>query len=82
MKLEKLFLPLSIFAAVIAVYVFFRGQGNGAANLTFPSTASSGVPEAYTSQGQVQPVNYQVAAQPINPSPLITLAQPYNTNPG
>lgn len=81
MKLEKLFLPLSILAAVIAVYVFFRGEG-GAQALTFPSTSSSGVPEASTSQGQVQPIQYSVAAQPVNPSPIITLSEPYNSNPG
>jgi hypothetical protein len=81
MKLEKLFLPLSIFAAVIAVYVFFRGQG-GASTLTFPSTSSSGVPEAATSQGQVQPINYSVAAQPVNIPPVVALSQPNNPNPG
>lgn len=81
MKLEKLFLPLSIFAAVIAVYIFFRGQG-GAQVLTIPSTSASGVPESYTSQGQVQPIQYSVAAQPVNVPPVISLSQPYNTNPG
>jgi len=81
MKLEKLFLPLSIFAAVIAVYIFFRGTG-GAATLTFPSTGASGVTAAQSAGGQVQPVNYSVAAQPINPSPIITLSNPYDPNPG
>lgn len=81
MKLEKLFLPLSIFAAVVAVYIFFRGQG-GAQVLTVPSTSSSGVPESYSSQGQVQPINYTVASQPVTVPPVIALSQPYNTNPG
>ena len=81
MKLEKLFLPLTIFAAVIAVYVFFR-QSGGSQTITAPSTASSGVPEAYTSQGQVQPVNYQVAAVPSDPSPLVVLSNPFSANPG
>lgn len=81
MKLEKLFLPLTIFAAVIAVYVFFRKSG-GSQTITAPSTASSGVPEAYTSQGQVQPVNYQVAGVPSDPSPATVLANPFSANPG
>lgn len=81
MKLEKLFLPLFIFAAVLGVYIFFRKSG-GAQTLTVPSTSSSGVPESYSSQGQVQPVNYVVAAQPVDIPPVIALSQPYNTNPG
>lgn len=80
-SIEKLFLPLSVVAAVIAVYVFFRRSG-GAQTITAPSTASSGVPESYTSQGQVQPINYQVAAVPSDPSPLVVLSDPFSANPG
>lgn len=81
MKLEKLFLPLTIFAAVIGVYVFFRRSG-GAQTITAPSTGASGVPESYTSQGQVQPVNYQVPGVASDPSPLVVLSDPFSSNPG
>ena len=81
MKLEKLFLPLFIFAAVLGVYIFFRKSG-GAQVLTVPSTAASGVSEAQSSQGQVQPMNWTVAAQPVTVPPVVALSQPYNTNTG
>jgi hypothetical protein len=81
MKLQKIFFPLAVVASVLAVYAFFRKSG-GSQSITSPSTGASGVPEAYTSQGQVQPVNYQVAGVPSDPSPLVVLSNPFSSNPG
>lgn len=81
MKLEKFFLPLSILAAVIAVYIFFRGNGQVAA--TLPNPASAGVPGPYTLPGGgVTPVVYNVPAQQANPTAAMLLSQPSNPNPG
>lgn len=81
MKIEKLFLPLTVFAAVIAVYLAFRGTGNTNPASTIPNTASSGVPATYSSGGVVQPVNYDVPSIATSPNPLVLLSQPSNPNP-
>jgi hypothetical protein len=78
---EKLFLPLAVVAAVIAVYTFFRKAG-GSQTLTTPNPGPSGVPASYSAGGVVQPVNYTVPAVPDNPSPAIILANPFSANPG
>jgi hypothetical protein len=81
-NLQKLVFPLMVFAAVIAVYIFFRQQGSANTTVTYPSTASSGVPASYTGAGVVQPVTYSVPAQAANPNNVVVLSNPYNTNPG
>lgn len=82
MKLEKLFFPLTIFASVIAVYIFFRGTGNNPQTATFPSAAGAGIIPAQTGGGQVQPITYSVPTQPVAANPLVVLSDPYNANPG
>lgn len=80
MKLEKLFLPLAVFAAVLTVYIFFRKSG-GSEQANVPNPASSGVTLPYTQSGAVQPVSYNVPAINPAPSPLVLLQQPQNAFP-
>lgn len=68
MKLEKVFLPLMVFAAVITVYLLFRKSGGVPSALT-PNTSSSGVPATYSNSGVVQPATYNVP-------PIVPLGNP------
>ena len=82
MKLEKLFLPLSVLAAVIAVYVFFRGTGSNPQTLTTPSAAPSGVTAPLSAGGLVTPITYSVATQPVSVPPVVVMSDPFSANPG
>lgn len=77
MKLEKLFLPLSIFAAVVTVYLLFRGRGNVPSQVVTPNPASSGVPATYNF-GSVTPATYNV---PATPGPAAFTPTALSTNP-
>ena len=79
-KPEKVFLPLMIFAAVIGVYLLFRGSPTQ--SVTVPSPASSGVPVSYTLSGGVQPATYAVQGTPASLSPAVILQDPMSANPG
>lgn len=64
-----------VFAAVIAVYLFFRKSAP--ATQTQPSTSASGLPLT-TPQAQ----NYNVAPYQQTPNPLVMLAEPQSNDPG
>jgi len=80
MNIERLFFPLTVFAAVVGVYVFFRSQ-NTAVQAVTPNTASSGVPASYTASGVVQPATFDVPALTMFPNANTVLKQPTNPNP-
>ena len=75
MKLEKLTLPIMVAAAVIGIWLLFRGSNSTPTAVTLPNPSSSGVAPG------VQPVNYYVPATSISPSPLVVMQQPTNPNP-
>lgn len=83
MEIQKLFLPLSVVASAIAVYVFIRNGNPNQQTLT-PNTASSGVPASYTLSGVATPASYQLdqVSIPTNPTPAQTSAAPSSSNPG
>jgi hypothetical protein len=78
MKIEKLFFPLTVAAAVISIYLLFRNSAQTPQAFTVPNPASAGVTSGAS---QVQPVNYNVAPISLQPSPLTYLQDPYATNP-
>lgn len=75
MKPEKLFFPLMVAAAIIAIYLLFRNP-QPAATVQGPNTASSGLP-TITPQTQ----QYQVNPPTLTPTPLIMLANPFANDP-
>lgn len=77
MSLQKLFLPLSIFAAVVTVYLLFRGQGNVPSQVVTPNPASSGVPATYNF-GSVTPATYNV---PVIPGAAALTPTALSSNP-
>jgi len=83
MKIEKLFLPLFVFAAVVTVYLLFKNQENLPTQVVVPNTASSGVPSSYTQSGVVQPAVYNVP--PISavstPPPTLLSSNPQSVAP-
>ena len=81
MKPEKLFLPLMVGAAVIGIYLLFRNTNSQSQALTVPNPSSSGVTQAASSGGVVQPVTYNVPATSISPDPIVVLSDPSNPNP-
>lgn len=82
MKLEKLFLPLMVFGAVVTVYLLFRGQGNVPSQIVTPNPASSGVPATYNF-GSVTPATYNVPAIPgaAALTPTALSSDPSSANP-
>lgn len=77
MKKERFFFPLFVFAAVLAVYLFFRKQDPGTKALQ-PSTAGSGIPQ-WATEG---PAQYSVPAYQPPVTPVMLMADPYNAFPG
>jgi hypothetical protein len=79
MKFERVFFPLMVFAAVIAVYLFFR-KAAPAATTSFvqPSAAGSGIPNTATEAPQNV---YNIGAPQYTPSPLVLLSDPSSNQP-
>jgi len=81
MKIEKLFFPLFVAAAVISIYLLFRGQQSQQpfTQVILPNSASSGVPAPYSAGKVVLPNQYPIGSLSAQqPSPQQASADPLN----
>lgn len=81
MTIEKFFMPLTVVAAVVGIYVAFRKEV-GSQGVIIPNPASAGVTAVQTTGGVVSPINYNVPPLATNPSPLVLMSDPSNPTPG
>lgn len=78
MKIEQLFFPVTMVAAIGSIWLLFR-KGATDTVTQMPNPASSGVT---LPGGGVQPVHFDVPAIPANLHPAIYLKDPYAAFPG
>jgi hypothetical protein len=85
MDLQKYFLPLTIAAAIVALYLFFRQSGNGgvvpAQSVTVASVPNAAASGLTPSVGAVTSVSTNVPAYNTQPYPVDYLTDPTQAQP-